>query len=225
MQTLSQYIERTSSAAQILFDGLAKYRATLTEALVDPLVVSYSDDEDLEFQTREWASVNEEAITRQKEAFTTFAAETFSQATLAGAILQLASAAIEQYGQSRPLGPVARKFVPPSKSQFWAGRTVRGLPLGTIILAGRNQHMHSSDEDFNPCTTTVFAHLATAHGFAGYETTSEPGLDLAARDRGSPLLRSFAHNILFLTGWKEPADMRKDLSDIIGSNDSISALT
>lgn len=215
MQTLQQYLERTSSAAQILFNGLAQYRAILNGELSDALVVAYRDDKDLERQISEWAAVNEDALTRQRKAFTSFAAETFSQATLAGAILQLASAAIEQYGCSRPLSAEARKFVPQNKSQFWAGRTVRGLPLGTIILAGRNQHMHSSDEVFNPCTTAAFAHLATAHGFAGYETSAEPGLDLIGRNRDSPLLRSFAHNILFVTGWREPADMQNDLSDII----------
>lgn len=222
MKTLCEYLHRTESAAHILFRGLAGYRAILTGAEVQTLIVAYRDDADLERQTTEWLSSNERAIVRQKEAFASFAAETFFQATLAGAILQLASAAIEQFGVPRALSSDALQVVPPSKSQFWAGRIVRGLPLGAVLLAGRNQHMHSSDKDFNRFTTAAFARMATAHGFPGYENVSDPGLSLASRDRDNPLLRSLAHNILFVTGWKSPSDMREDLTDIIGTGGPVS---
>ncbi|WP_313623463.1 hypothetical protein [Achromobacter sp.] len=215
MQTLSDYLDRTNSAAQILFDGLQQYRDILESAAVEPHVTSYRDDADLDRQVQAWCAANESAIARQREAFKNFAAETFSQATLAGSILQIASAAIEQYGSNRTLDSQARQFVHPKKSQFWAGRVVRGLPLGAVILAGRNQHMHSSEADFNPSTRAAFEYMALAHGTPGFESTPSAGLDLCKRDRNNPLTRSFAHNILSLTGWKAPFDMRRDLVAII----------
>lgn len=110
-------------------------------------------------------------------------AHRFSQAALAGAILQYAKQALAaRYGKSRTLAPEGRAVVP-------------AVCLRDLIWAGRNQAMHWEEGGFHDATTTCFDALAAACGSPFQEYRQ----------------RSVATEVLGLLSWKSFDDFQRDL--------------
>ncbi len=84
------------------------------------------------------------------------------------------------------------------------------MPIGLVIYAGRNQHIHFEDQNLREPNVEVFRRLATNHGYGKGGTT--PVVDPAFH-LGTESITSFANNITALIEWRSveayETDMRK----------------
>jgi hypothetical protein len=89
----------------------------------------------------------------------------FSQAFLAGLILQAAYTAIKLYAPPppRPIPAEWRDYIEPDQdaAQFCIGRSKYNVPTGLIVYAGRNQFAHW-DQNLHTVPRRVFELLANA---------------------------------------------------------------
>ncbi|MCH4811850.1 hypothetical protein [Vreelandella neptunia] len=207
MQTIDEYLKRTESAVQRLFDGIDDYISILRTAVGMTFVTSepYGPEQDAEYAA--WKAENAKRLHAAREAEQKYLAETFALDTLCGAVLQVAAKAIEIYGHSKPVPQVFESIVKPKISKFCIGRKVRTVPLGLIIYAARNQHTHFNDGKLREPSASVFKRLATEHGYGGEQQFSDPAFDVT-----NPRLMSLASNVTGLIEWRSYesyiADMR-----------------
>lgn len=171
---------------------------------------SYEDLADFEEQYAKWQDENPEKMARAEFLYNHYFAESFSQATLCGSMLQIASKAIEQYSKNDSISPEIEAILGSHDRTklFCIGRRVHGLPIGLIIYAGRNQHMHF-EGDLHRVPQKILQHLATAWDPEG--KVKDPAFDPA-----NPKLYSLAHNIVGLLGWKTYEDFARDLTGMLG---------
>jgi len=100
MQTAAEYLDKTESAVRTLFRGIDSYASMLRRHPTSAFVTSYTDEADFQAQYEAWANENEEVIRASLKAQREFIAESFAQATLCGAVLQVAAKAIECYSKN-----------------------------------------------------------------------------------------------------------------------------
>jgi len=210
MQTAAEYLDKTRSAAAKLFEGIDTYLALLRQHSTT-FVTSYTSQEDFQRQYDAWYTANHANIKAELEAQKQYLGESFAQATLCGSILQLAAKAIECYSKNTEIPEDWESLIKPGVKPvaFCTGRLVRGVPLGLVIYAGRNQHIHFEDQDLREPNVEVFRRLAVNHGYGRGST--EPVVDPAFH-LGTESIDSFANNITALIGWRSveayEADMR-----------------
>lgn len=212
MQNYQEYLSKTETATRLLFQGVSAYREILKEAAAaTTFATSYADFEDLERQHARWQQENAATIERAEQLYNRYFAESFSQATLCGSILQIASKAIEKYSANSEIPANVRAIVGSHLrlQRFCVGRELRGLPIGLVIYAGRNQHMHFESHALHPSSQNVFDHLATVQ-YGGGDTVKDP-----AFDPSNPSLESLAHNVVALLGWKAYEDFFRDVSEML----------
>jgi hypothetical protein len=122
----------------------------------------------------------------------------FSEATFAGAILQMAYVAIRLYSRNNSIPSNCAGFVRPTQKSaipFCIGQERHGIPIGLIIYAGRNQYNHWDDEEPHEVTKNVFEALSTAF----YPNVL---FDLAF-ELSNPTVNVYAREILLtVLGWK-----------------------
>ena len=212
MDTPSEYLRRTESAARRLFEGIESYVAILKKAPTPVFVTSYSNDSDLDAQRNAWAMQNEKAIQASLQAERDFSAESFALATLCGSVLQVAAKAIECYSTNMSIPADWANIVKPGAKavRFCTGRQVRRVSVGMIILAGRNQHMHFEDTSLREPSISVFKRLAIYHGKNEDPSLLDPAFDL----RNSVLI-SFASNVTALLGWRSYAAYESDMRELL----------
>lgn len=216
MQRFQEYLTKTEAATRVLLSGVDEYRKMLREAAeLSTFTTSHRGFDDFEAQRAKWLDENAEKIARADFLYSNYFAESFSQATLCGSILQIASKAIEMFSANDSISPEVEAIVGRQDhiKLYCTGRKVRGLPIGLIIYAGRNQHMHFEDDLLRPAARKIFEHLATAWDPEGQ--VKDP-----AFDPQNPKLYSLAHNIVGLLGWKTYADFDRDLTDMLGEPQS-----
>ena len=93
---------------------------------------------------------------------------------------------------------------------YCIGRRVREVPLGLVIVAGRNQYNHIDDNDLRDPNVTVFEWLATRHGYgAGIR---DPGFDLSAG-----LVWNYPSNLTSLIGWRNYEAYESDMRSLLGT--------
>lgn len=209
-----EYIEETSKAVQQIFDGLSFYRRILEE---DPRPVHVFDanpddetawKESLERWYEEMGPTIAKSLEKQRE----YLGYSFSQTTLAGAILQIASMGISLFSKNNEIPESCRDFVS-SKSKhvkFCIGRTVSRLPIGVIILAARNQYNHWDDPKPRALTVAVFDRIANASG-----KYTDPAFDLK-----NPSLNTYSHNVISLLKWTTYDAYLADASEMFGAQAS-----
>lgn len=211
MQNAAEYLDKTRSAAALLFEGIDTYLAFLRQHSTT-FVTSYTSQADCNKQHDAWRVENDSNIKAAHEAQRHYLGERFAQATLCGAILQLAAKAIECYSKNTQIPQDWVPFLKPNSRTvpFCTGRLVRGVPLGLVVYAGRNQHTHFEDQNLREPNVEVFRRLAMDHGFgkAGKESVVDPAFHLDTKS-----ITSFAHNITALIAWRSldayESDMRK----------------
>lgn len=96
------------------------------------------------------------------------------------------------------------------KASLAAQREYFAGPLGLVILAGRNQHMHFGETQLWEPNLTVFERLAIYH-----DRNTDPAVRDPAFDLGNSRLVSFAHNIAALIGWRSFDDYQRDLRELL----------
>jgi hypothetical protein len=213
MQNAAQYLEKTRSAAARLFEGIDGYLALLREHPAT-FAASYSNSDDLRKQYETWCTANESKIKADLQAQRRYLGEAFAQATLCGAILQLAAKAIECYSKNDEVSEDWAELIKPGSKpvRFCIGRDVRGVPLGLVIHAGRNQHMHFEDDNLREPNVEVFRRLAVNHQFG--KGRSEPVVDPAFH-LGTTSITSFANNITALIGWRSLDAYETDMRTLL----------
>ena len=207
----TKYIEETKHAVKQLFETIAYYRRMLDE-MPSPVFVSdtpFDDKESWEREFNQWQENHRREIERSLEKSWEYLGLSFSNATLCGSVLQIASMGIELFSSNTQIPSCCSSFVKPGQKaiKHCIGREVRGLPIGIIIYAARNQYNHWDDPQPHRITKAIFDSLACNHG---YGEVRDPAFDLSNAN-----LRIYSHNILGLLGWKSYEDYEKDIRAII----------
>lgn len=212
MQTLDEYLNKTESAMRKLFEGIDSYVNLLQQPLVPCLATSCSDPAALAVKFESWAEKNSEAIAASRQAQQKFVAESFALSTLCGAVLQVAYKAVELFSGNTAipidLSHIARTGT--TATPFCCGRRIRNVPLGLVIYAGRNQHVHFGDGKLRELSQLVFDWLALNYGHGTESGPRDPAFDLT-----NPRLVSFAQNITALVGWRSYEAYVEDIRTLL----------
>lgn len=212
MQNAAEYLEKTRSAAVKLFEGVDTYLALLRQHSAT-FVTSYTTKEDFQKHRDAWYEANQSKIQAALEAQKHYVAESFAQATLCGSILQLAAKAVECYSKNTSVPQDWESLIKPGTKPvpFCRGRLVRGVPLGLVIYAGRNQYIHFEDQNLREPNVEIFRRLATNHGYGKVGT--KPIVDPAFR-LGTGIT-SFANNIIALIDWQSVEAYESDMRNLL----------
>ncbi len=211
METLDEYLAKTKSAIGHLFEAIDAYRSVLDRAHAPIFISSTHDDQQREEELQKWLARHADAIQAAREAERRYFDESFALATICGALLQVADKAFECFSAQSAIPESWVGVVTGHSARYCVGRIVRNVPLGLVILAGRNQHMHFDDEKPRKLTEAVFDRLAIYHGRNTDPEIRDPAFDLR-NDR----LVSYAHNIAAILKWDSyeayEADLRSAIS-------------
>lgn len=91
--------------------------------------------------------------------------------------------------------------------KFCVGKEIKGVPIGLIIYAARNQYNHMDEEQYNKQTTSVFDELAR------YEMTDN--IKHPAFDLKNPDIINYSHNVLALLSWNKYESYLSDMQKLI----------
>lgn len=209
MKTPDIYILRTETAVRKIIEGVEAY-ANLLHPVCD-LTFMCGEQDAVKKQAlhEEWAIKNKETLESSFSAQREYWQQAFAMATLCGAILQIAAKAIECYSNNQHLSTSLKSIVGHSKTAlpFCIGREVKGIPIGLIIFAGRNQHTHFNEANLAAVNTAVFTALAKSSNFSH---SQDPAFDLK-----NPLIESFASNVTGLLGWRSYEKYVSDLRSLL----------
>lgn len=207
----SEYIKESEHAVRQLFDGVAYYRRILQEMPKPVFVssISFENKDSWNEAFSKWYEDNKGDIERSREKSREYFGLSFSNATLCGSILQIASMAIDSFSKNEEVPESCRGFVNLGQKAVRSciGREVRGLPVGIVIYAARNQYNHWDDPNPHRITQAVFDALALGHG---HGPVRDPAFDLS-----NPKLDIYSHNILALLEWSTYEDYETDVRTLI----------
>lgn len=205
MKSANEYLSRTESAIRKLFEGIESYMDLLGPIKGTAFISCQMDEAKRATEFESWVKENEVAIEASFARQHRFAEEAFAMSTLAGAVLQVAAKAIECYSSNKVVPDQCRSIVKNSEGAipFCIGRDVRGVPLGLVVFAGRNQHTHHNESNLNKVNIAVFERIAS---LPQYGAVTDPAFDLA-----NPLLHSYACNITSILGWRSYEVYEHDL--------------
>lgn len=215
METLEEYIKRTESAVRKLFEGIDEYTSILRRHRLPVFLSEYGDDAAFQSKYEAWLVENKSAIQKKLKAEREYLSEAFAQGTLCGALLQVAAKAIECYSENDVIPEGWGEFIrPKNKSvRFCIGRNIRGVPLGLVIYAARNQHTHFEDSELREPNREVFRRLAENHGLRSEEPFVDPAFDLTNKR-----LVSYASNCTALMEWRNYSSYEADIRALLQSN-------
>jgi hypothetical protein len=191
METPEEYMKHTKSAVEHLIRGIDSYHQILLSTPEQGITKNTIDLQKVISPIRE------------------FSAQKYALANLCGSLLQIASMAITLYSTNNQVLPELSSVVKGRNVKFCIGRLVRDIPLGLVILAGRNQYNHIDDDKLREPNLTVFKFLATRHG--NRCNYIDPGFDLNTR-----LVWNYASNIIKLIGWQDYKTYDNDMRCLLG---------
>ena len=212
MQTLDEYLGKTESAVRHLFGALDAYRSVLNDVHAPIFISSTQDEQEREKELQAWLDRHADAIEAARKAERRYFDESFALATICGAILQVADKAIEVYSRRTDIPPGWEEVVTEHSARYCVGRVVRNVPLGLIVLAGRNQHVHFDDSKPRKLSIAVFDRLAIYHGRNTDPEIRDPAFDLR-NDR----LVSYSHNIAAILKWDSYDAYHADLRQAVAA--------
>ena len=213
------YIKECETAILQIYKGLEYYKDLLdncfsTEVLTIPID---TPAEEIDRITEKWAEDNKDKISEEAENQRRYFAQSFSKQTLCGALLQIAFMGIKIYGKPTDIPENIIGFAPKKSNsrntfkKFCSGRIVRGLPIGLIVYAGRNQYNHHDESDsLSKTNSQIFEIISKNHGIKDHEDIKEPGLDL-----NNEKLEIYSSNILSILGWFNLENFENDLNSIL----------
>ena len=213
MQTPVEYLDKTRSAVSKLFEAIDTYQALLrTHSNV--FTTSYTDEEDFLKQLKVWSVVNQSSLESELSAQRKYLGESFAQAALCGAILQIAAKAIECYSLNTRVPTDWDLLIKPRTKAvpFCIGRLIRGVPLGLVVYAARNQHTHFEDQNLREPSVEVFQRLATRHG---YGVPSDGLIYDPAFSINTGNISSFAGNVTALLEWRSLDAYERDMRQLL----------
>lgn len=209
MDSPPEFIERTESAVQHLFSGIDEYMAILRQSSVGVVFSgTFGSDEAYRQALEQWQRDNEAKIKRSLAAQREFSAERFALGVLCGSVLQVAETAIRMYSANTKAAPAIVGKDGGVAAKFSIGREVRGVPIGLIIYAGRNQYNHMDDGKLREPNVAVFEALATNHGCGVH--VKDPAFDV-----NNDLVLNYSSNITHLLGWRDYESYVRDLRALL----------
>ena len=211
MQSAHDYITKTESAVRKLFDEIDTYLQVLRASPVPIFVTSTPLGTEFDAEFEAWAAKHKAQNDAAAEARRHFLAESFALDTLCGALLQVAEKALECYSTNTSIPSSLTAVVKQGKAKFCVGRLVRGVPLGLVVYAARNQHTHFNDGSLHEPSATVFERLTTAHEHAATSPFRDQAFDL-----NNPGIISYAANVTALLGWRDYHTYCADLRTTLG---------
>ncbi len=209
MKSAKDYLQKTENAVRILFDGVDSYIQILSGIKPPGFVTHTHDESELDAKFAVWIKANASKLAKVREVQQEFLAESFALDTLCGAVLQVANKALELYSSNTVIPTHLSSDVKSGQAKFCVGRSVRSVPLGLIVYAARNQHIHFNDGSLHKLSTRVFELLATAHDYGN--GVVDPAFDLS-----NPLLVSYASNVLSLIEWEDYRKYEEDMRVMLG---------
>ena len=197
------YLQQTEHAAKQLFALLEHYQKLLEESIGPVFVTSYSNEDDLKTQRERWHKDKrkeiEHSFMKEKEYLGLYD----SQAIICGAILQIAHTGIKAFSKndSIDLKPKELNIELNSMTKlFCIGRKALNLPIGLIIYAARNQHIHHDEGEYNSTTEGIFSFMSKQH----------PAFNLSGES-----FNSKAPGVLSLLGWKTYDKYNADIQQLL----------
>jgi hypothetical protein len=209
MQTLSIYLEKTKSAMTHLFNGINKYNFLLKKAISPVFLSGKSDANDLQKDYLNWQEQNKIQIQKALSMKRAYLAEYFSLSTIAGAIIQIADKAIDLYSKENTSTAEWDHKEIKNYKKYIIGRKIRDIPIGLIIHASRNQHMHFNDKETREFTSVIFEKLTVIEKPIWGEPYRDIQFDLKKNNT------SLAGNIIYLLNWNEYEDYLKDIQEML----------
>ena len=213
MQTPVEYINKTESAVRKLFEGINAYSSILRRHPTPVFSTPYTAGENFPAPQFEiWSKANSAQLSAARKAKEEYLAESFAHATLCGAVLQIAAKALECYSKNSDISSEFSSLIKPTSKAalFCTGRLIRGVPLGLVIYAARNQHAHFGASQLREPNIAVLKALATKNDFNPLAPFSDPAFDVQ-----NPGLVSFASNSAALIGWSTYDAYEKDLRTLL----------
>jgi hypothetical protein len=209
MDSIKEYLSKTESASKILFGGIDSYLDILRETPSPVFVPGSFEEEGWKKEDEKWQCKNKEEIRVSIEAQNRFVDEFFAMSTLCSSLLQIAAMAIQKYSTNSDVpdnfAEVIKTASKPAK--FCVGRLKRGIPIGLIIYAGRNQFNHLDEDKLREPNTTIFEKLSQIEDLSNKGAHyKDPAFDL-----NNALLASYASNIIIILGWHSYEDYSKDI--------------
>lgn len=200
IDSAADYLLRTESAARTLLDGIGAYVALLKQ---DPLPIfsgTFTDENVARDARCNWSTMEGEQIRRSLKSQREFFAESFALSTLSGCLLQVAAKGIELFSCNTDVPEDLRPAIKSSKTavRFCIGRSVRAVPIGLIIYAGRNQFAHLEERELREPNATIFDWLSWNHGGMVDGHIKDPAFNLQNEQ-----VANFAGNITSLLGWRD----------------------
>jgi len=195
------------------FDGIESY-SVLARRAVPPIFIGSAGNQavsDAEFMA--WKKRHDVEIKAALKAQQDYFAESFALANLCGSVLQVAAKYVDLFSKVQAVPPDWIELIKPDdkRAKYCVGKRVRTVPLGLVILAGRNQHMHFGEEKpLNKVNVEVFHRLAVH-----FRDNTDPAWRDPAFDLANGMLVSFAHNITALIGWRSYEAYEKSLPGIL----------
>ncbi len=212
MEPYRPYFADTEHAMMSLFENMNFYLDILRDVEM-PIFISETSDTDRFTKEYEiWVSQNKKklsiALEKEKEYF----GHSVSMGVICGSILQIAFMAILQFSSNKKVPKKLQEAinVESKATKFCIGESIRGVPKGLIIYAGRNQYNHIDEATFNKYTTYVFDRLAV---FDPQKNIIDPAFQLS-----HPKIANYASNIVAILGWKEYESYINDMFDILKNN-------
>ena len=93
--------------------------------------------------------------------------------------------------------------------KYCIGRDIRGVPIGLVIYAGRNQYNHVDDGQLRQPNVAIFEKLATGHTYG--DGIRDPDFDLQ-----NGLVWNYVSNVISIMGWRTYDDYEKDMRSLLG---------
>lgn len=196
-----EYFKETEPIMKFFYEGLERFWGKYKEAL------------------KHWdiSKVNEPLTEKKKKDLDEYLKKTneyfklkFSEATLCGSIIQVASMGIYHFSTNKVIPDSCKDIVKSTSNKiikYCIGKEIFDIPAGLIIYAGRNQYNHW-DEVPHETTKKVFHKLVEAH----YENMM---LDLAF-DLSNPSITIYANEILInVLKWRTYEVYLKEMNSLI----------
>lgn len=207
MTDIQEYLTKTKSAVEKYFEGWYEYSSILYE-VKKPHFSNWGEyTEEVHKKYKKWQIENEEALNKALKNEERYVDELFAQSTFAGAILELAHAGLKRYSTNQKSHPLVSHVIKTNSklSQFCVGRIENRLPIGLIVLGGRNLHNHIDEDKLREPNLTIF-NVLSGKSFSKY-TNSYYDIDAGQR-------YNVLSNLIHLLKWNSYKDFEKDLLDM-----------
>ena len=213
MENIQDYINKTKSAVQKLYEAYISYYELL-KIPERPVFFSWGDPNSVENKIahEKWEKENSVKLKERTKRDNEFADEFFARSMLCGSILQFAYQGIKTFSLNTTIPDNFNSVIKPKSTaeKFCIGRLIDDVPIGLIIFAGRNQAMHYDQKTLKEPNKTIFYKLANWYSETYKKWFIDSYFDLNNKD-----LIHYSENILYKMGWANYEFYEKELIEIL----------